>query len=176
MAAEALEPVQVGREDKVRGLPIRMAVEPEVVANHRLGAGDARDPVVSPLFGELAGLPPLLVHVGDVVLCGPFHGRVRALINEEGKRQKEAGPSVAVKLLVLTARLDATTAPLGWRSFVAAYLYSGAVHGVFLLSMFAGEALLASLVAFHYVVDTRIWRFRQQPALAGYLGLARPSS
>ena len=41
------------------------------------------------------------LHVGDVVLCGPFHGRVRALINEEGKRQKEAGPSVAVKLLGL---------------------------------------------------------------------------
>jgi hypothetical protein len=71
------------------------------------------------------------------------------------------------------ARTDAATAPLGWRSFLAAYLYSGVVHGVFLVSMFAGEALLASLVAFHYVVDTRIWRFRQQPALSGYLGLAR---
>lgn len=37
--------------------------------------------------------------VGDVILCGPFHGRVRALINEEGNRLKEAGPSVAVKVL-----------------------------------------------------------------------------
>ena len=41
------------------------------------------------------------LRLGDVVLCGPFYGKVRALINEEGKRLKEAGPSVAVKLLGL---------------------------------------------------------------------------
>jgi translation initiation factor IF-2 len=41
------------------------------------------------------------LRVGDVVICGPYYGRVRALINEEGKRLKEAGPSVAVKLLGL---------------------------------------------------------------------------
>ena len=39
--------------------------------------------------------------VGDAVICGHFWGRVRALINEEGKRLKEAGPSVAVKVLGL---------------------------------------------------------------------------
>ena len=41
------------------------------------------------------------LHVGDIILCGEFYGRVRALINEEGKRLKEAGPSVAVKVLGL---------------------------------------------------------------------------
>ncbi len=41
------------------------------------------------------------LHVGDIVLCGPYYGRVRALINEEGKRLKEATPSVAVKVLGL---------------------------------------------------------------------------
>ncbi|MGZ4972258.1 MAG: translation initiation factor IF-2 [Limisphaerales bacterium] len=41
------------------------------------------------------------LHVGDVVISGKFWGKVRALINEEGKRQKEAGPSVAVKVLGL---------------------------------------------------------------------------
>ncbi len=41
------------------------------------------------------------LHVGDMVLCGPFFGKVRALINEDGKRMKEAGPSVAVKMLGL---------------------------------------------------------------------------
>jgi translation initiation factor IF-2 len=41
------------------------------------------------------------LHVGDVILCGQFYGRVRALINEEAKRLKEAGPSVAVKVLGL---------------------------------------------------------------------------
>lgn len=39
--------------------------------------------------------------VGDAMICGPFWGRVRALINEEGQRLKEAGPSVAVKVLGL---------------------------------------------------------------------------
>ena len=41
------------------------------------------------------------LHVGDVVICGPYWGKVRALISEEGNRLKEAGPSVAVKLLGL---------------------------------------------------------------------------
>ena len=41
------------------------------------------------------------LRVGDIVIAGQFWGRVRALINEEGKRLKEAGPSVAVELLGL---------------------------------------------------------------------------
>ncbi|MFN7141476.1 MAG: translation initiation factor IF-2, partial [Limisphaerales bacterium] len=39
--------------------------------------------------------------VGDVLICGQFYGKARALINEEGVRLKEAGPSVAVKVLGL---------------------------------------------------------------------------
>jgi translation initiation factor IF-2 len=38
---------------------------------------------------------------GDPVLCGKCYGKVRALISEEGSRLKEAGPSVAVKILGL---------------------------------------------------------------------------
>lgn len=41
------------------------------------------------------------LRVGNVIICGQFWGKVRALINEEGKRLKEAGPSVAVKVLGL---------------------------------------------------------------------------
>jgi len=41
------------------------------------------------------------LHVGDIILCDEFYGRVRALINEEGARLKEAGPSVAVRVLGL---------------------------------------------------------------------------
>jgi translation initiation factor IF-2 len=41
------------------------------------------------------------LHLGDVLICGQYYGRVRALINEESKRLKEAGPSVAVKVLGL---------------------------------------------------------------------------
>jgi len=41
------------------------------------------------------------LRVGDILLCSQHYGKVRALINEEGKRLKEAGPSVAVKVLGL---------------------------------------------------------------------------
>ena len=47
------------------------------------------------------------LHVGDIILCGEFYGRVRALINEEGVRLKEAGPSVAVRVLGLNGVPDA---------------------------------------------------------------------
>jgi translation initiation factor IF-2 len=39
--------------------------------------------------------------ISQVIICGQYYGRVRALINEEGKRLKEAAPSVAVKVLGL---------------------------------------------------------------------------
>jgi len=41
------------------------------------------------------------LRVGDMVISGQFWGKVRALISEEDKRLKEAGPSVAVKVLGL---------------------------------------------------------------------------
>ncbi len=41
------------------------------------------------------------LRVSDVIICGQYYGRVRALINEDGKRLKEAAPSVAVKVLGL---------------------------------------------------------------------------
>jgi translation initiation factor IF-2 len=41
------------------------------------------------------------LRVGDVVVCGAYWGKVRALISEEGSRLKEADPSVAVKILGL---------------------------------------------------------------------------
>ena len=47
------------------------------------------------------------LRVSDIIICGEFYGRVRALINEEGVRLKEAGPSVAVKVLGLNGVPDA---------------------------------------------------------------------
>jgi translation initiation factor IF-2 len=49
------------------------------------------------------------LHLGDVIICGEFYGKVRALINEEGQRLKEAGPSVAVSVLGLNGVPEA-----GW--------------------------------------------------------------
>ncbi len=41
------------------------------------------------------------LRVGDAMNCGTYWGRVKALINEDGKRLKEAPPSVAVRVLGL---------------------------------------------------------------------------
>ena len=39
------------------------------------------------------------LHVGDVVICGEYYGRVRALVDDRGRRLRSAGPSVPVKVL-----------------------------------------------------------------------------
>lgn len=47
------------------------------------------------------------LRVGDVVVCGPFHGKIRAMHNDRGKNVKEAGPSFAVEILGLSGAPDA---------------------------------------------------------------------
>jgi translation initiation factor IF-2 len=49
------------------------------------------------------------LHLGDVIICGEYYGKVRALINEEGQRLKVAAPSVAVSVLGLNGVPEA-----GW--------------------------------------------------------------
>ena len=41
------------------------------------------------------------MHVGDVVLAGAYHGRVKAMFDHKGKKMKEAGPSTPVLMLGL---------------------------------------------------------------------------
>jgi len=41
------------------------------------------------------------LHVGDAVVCGPHWGRVKSLIDDQGKNIKEAGPATPVKVLGL---------------------------------------------------------------------------
>ena len=45
--------------------------------------------------------------VGDVMVCGPYWGRIKALINDTGKKVRTAGPSMAVKCLGLNNVPDA---------------------------------------------------------------------
>jgi len=40
--------------------------------------------------------------VGDSVICGKYWGRIKALISDQGKKVRTAGPSMAVKVLGLT--------------------------------------------------------------------------
>jgi phosphinothricin tripeptide acetyl hydrolase len=64
----------------------RAAVDPivtregiEGMAQAYVGAGDRKAPLVSPLFADLRGLPPLLVHVGsDEVLLDDAHGLAKS--------------------------------------------------------------------------------------------------
>jgi translation initiation factor IF-2 len=44
---------------------------------------------------------------GDIVLAGQFYGRVRAMLDENGKPIKEAGPSIPVEILGLNGTPDA---------------------------------------------------------------------
>ena len=47
------------------------------------------------------------LNVGDVVICGEYYGKVRAMMNEEGQRLKVATPSTAVRVLGLNGVPDA---------------------------------------------------------------------
>jgi translation initiation factor IF-2 len=42
------------------------------------------------------------LHVGNIIVCGQYWGRVRALINDRGIKVKSAGPSTPVKCLGLS--------------------------------------------------------------------------
>jgi len=42
------------------------------------------------------------LHVGDVIICGEYFGKIRGLIDERGVRVKSAGPSIAVKCMGLS--------------------------------------------------------------------------
>ncbi|MBI5440137.1 MAG: translation initiation factor IF-2 [Deltaproteobacteria bacterium] len=61
-----------------------------VVIEARLDRG--RGPVATVLVQEGT------LKAGDVVLAGSYYGRVRALTNDQGKRIKQAGPSIPVEL------------------------------------------------------------------------------
>ncbi|NEG55953.1 translation initiation factor IF-2 [Bifidobacterium platyrrhinorum] len=43
------------------------------------------------------------LHVGDAIVAGTSYGRVRAMLDENGKHMKEAGPSTPVQVLGLTS-------------------------------------------------------------------------
>jgi len=42
------------------------------------------------------------LHVGDSLVCGPYLGKIKALINDQGIKVRTAGPSSAVKCLGMT--------------------------------------------------------------------------
>ena len=59
-------------------------------AAYYVGGADPRDPLISPLYGDLAGLPPLLVHVGESEVLLDDSTRLAA-------RARAAGVAVEIK-------------------------------------------------------------------------------
>jgi acetyl esterase/lipase len=49
-----------------------------------VGHNDARDPLISPMFGDLHGLPPLLIHVGEDEILRDDAVRIASLAKSEG--------------------------------------------------------------------------------------------
>ncbi len=70
-----------------------------VVVESRLDKG--RGPVATVLVQDGT------LRQGDVVLCGVNYGRVRAMLDENGKNVKEAGPSIPVAILGLDGTPEA---------------------------------------------------------------------
>ena len=70
-----------------------------VVVESRLDKG--RGPVATILVQDGT------LRQGDMVLCGSNYGRVRAMLDENGKPVKEAGPSIPVEILGLDGTPDA---------------------------------------------------------------------
>ena len=78
----------------------------ELQANpNRTGEGFVIDAQLEPGMGPTANLLVRrgTLKVGNAIACGQHWGRIKALINDQGKNVKAAGPSVPVKCLGLTS-------------------------------------------------------------------------
>lgn len=100
-------PVSATAGDGMEHLLEMIALQAEVLelqANpERPGEGFVIESQLEPGMGPTANL--LVRHgtlkVGQTFLCGPYAGKVKALINDAGKKVKSAGPSIPVKCLGL---------------------------------------------------------------------------
>ena len=61
LAATGASYVSRAEADPIHQRPMILAL----AKNYLGGQGDPYDPLVSPLYADLAGLPPLLIQVGD---------------------------------------------------------------------------------------------------------------
>ena len=77
----------------------------ELKANPRAKArGFVIEAQMEPGMGPIANLLVTrgMLAVGDIILCGPFWGRVKALINDHGIKIRRAGPSTPVRCMGLS--------------------------------------------------------------------------
>lgn len=82
----------------------------ELKANdNRRGHGFVIESRLEPGMGPTATLMVMngTLRLGDMILCGPHCGRVKALINDRGQKMRSAGPATPVKCLGLSGVPDA---------------------------------------------------------------------
>ncbi len=101
-------PVSAMTGEGIDGLLERIVLESEMLelkANPNKPAhGFVVEAQMEPGMGPTASLlvKSGTLNLGDSVICGSCWGRVKALISDQGKKVRSAGPSMAVKLLGLT--------------------------------------------------------------------------
>ena len=101
-------PVSAMTGEGIDGLLERIILEAEMLelkANpNRPASGFVVEAQMEPGMGPTASLlvKSGTLKVGDSVVCGLYWGRVKALISDQGKKVRAAGPSTAVKILGLT--------------------------------------------------------------------------
>jgi translation initiation factor IF-2 len=101
-------PVSAATGEGVDGLLERIILESEMLelkANPNKPAhGFVVEAQMEPGMGPTASLlvKSGTLKLGDSVICGSYWGRVKALISDQGKKVRSAGPSTAVKILGLT--------------------------------------------------------------------------
>lgn len=86
-AAASLSPVTDLTQDKVHPGFRDPLLPPQAVkfyATSYVGNHDAHDPLISPVFGDLRGLPPLLVHAGEDEMLREDAVRLEALARAAG--------------------------------------------------------------------------------------------
>jgi translation initiation factor IF-2 len=101
-------PVSAKTGDGVEALLDSLALTAELLELTAVDTGPAKGVVVEARLDKGRGaITSMLVQsgelkVGDVVLAGFHYGKVRALIDENGKKIKSAGPSIPVEVLGLS--------------------------------------------------------------------------
>lgn len=101
-------PVSAETGEGIDALLERILLEAEMLelkANPNKGAnGFVVEAQMEPGMGPTASVlvKEGTLKVGDSVTCGPYWGRIKALISDQGTKVRSAGPSTAVKVLGLT--------------------------------------------------------------------------
>ncbi|MBN2163016.1 MAG: translation initiation factor IF-2 [Pontiellaceae bacterium] len=101
-------PVSAHSGEGIDGLLERIILESEMLelrANPNKSArGFVVEAQMEPGMGPTASVlvKSGTLKVGDSVICGKYWGRIKALISDQGKKVRAAGPSTAVKILGLT--------------------------------------------------------------------------